>query len=130
MAKYKINYSCGCSGIVQIYGSVDVRTAKAGELRLQKCPACASREAGIRAAEKGLVPLDGSPKQILWAESIRMDASDLYEELHRRCGDNIPHRKELDMLFMEPSAHWWIQNRNHFKCFNAFLLFVNGILAA
>lgn len=79
MSKEIVNYRCGHTGIVDIYGAVIDRARKAqyiGETEI--CPDClraeraaASLAAAAAAKAMALPSLEGSEKQIAWAESIR-----------------------------------------------------------
>lgn len=94
MAQYQIAHSCGHERIARITGT-DVngeRGRKAAWLAAQPCPDCAraAREmdhqaqnaaATAQAIAAGLPPLEGSARQVAWAESIRMK---LFEELRER----------------------------------------------
>lgn len=80
MSKYHITHSCGHSRTYNICGT-DVhgeRGRKAKWYASQPCPDCRRAEENAAAAqsnrEKGLPQLEGSPKQIAWAETIRCAA--------------------------------------------------------
>lgn len=131
MAKYKITYACGCTKIVQLYGPESIRRVVAERLRSQQCPECKGESAAEEAQTAGLVSLKGSPKQIAWAESIRMNAFNHHRILSREAsgyGDFF--RDTVRLLLNEPSAHWWISNRAHFTSLNSFVLFVNSLMIA
>ena len=79
MSKEYVTYQCGHRGIVDIYGAISERERKAryiGESSV--CPDClaaeraaASERAAAAAKALALPSLEGSEKQIAWAESIR-----------------------------------------------------------
>jgi len=82
MAKYSVKHSCGHTVEVQLYGKGSERERKLEWLAEQDCPACekaaaaakhsaANAEAAEANAEAGLATLQGSDKQIAWAETIR-----------------------------------------------------------
>lgn len=78
-------YSCGHSGKVRVGGySQEYRDEEAERIFSGLCPECQKAENAIKyekeaeeakmiAEEKGLPELEGSPKQIQWAEVIRID---------------------------------------------------------
>lgn len=103
---YKIEASCGCKMTVAIGGySEDYRQARKRELEAEECPKCA----GKRRAEQvknsldfELAELEGSEKQIAWAESIRADKI-------RESKDN---KEFIKILGNATSAKLLIENRN------------------
>lgn len=103
---YKIEASCGCKMTVEIGGySEDYRQARKRELEAEECPRCA----GKRRAEQvknsldfELAELEGSEKQIAWAESIRADKI-------RESKDN---EEFIKILGNATSAKLLIENRN------------------
>lgn len=136
MAKYTIEHSCGHTVAHQIYGPVKGRDKQAERLGLQLCEACyrakrdtdladAGRQAGESAATLGLVALKGSPKQIAWAETLRLPVAKLLGEtrdmLVASLKPEVPAslRQQIEaaisMLIAEvlgqDSAKWWIDGR-------------------
>lgn len=138
MAKYNVDYSCGHSATLQLYGPEKDRTRKIDWLeRSGLCKECfdAKREADFAArnaeaaAENAPLPaLTGSEKQIAWAESIRRDAIAGFERLKLGWQPtaqaivglvNDPRFGEIDLLLKsesaalkaQTSAKWWIDNR-------------------
>ena len=135
MAKYEVECISGisddCEGTfrVQLYGSHDDR-----EWKLENydwtCDACkeAKREqknaaAAERNTERGLPGLEGSEKQIGWAESIRdekiEDLEELEEELRGMDPDEEDRRvvkglllEEIELARTETDAGWWIDHRD------------------
>lgn len=81
---YNITYACGCTKEVQLYGKKEDRDNKAAWLATQDCYDCQRKqqdEAAKKAAEALQLPdLDGSPKQIAWAEKLRMDIFNKLED--------------------------------------------------
>lgn len=82
MAWYGVDYSCGHSGRMQIYGPVRDRQAIADREGHKECADCyqvrldrehaeASAKAIAANTASGLPALTGSPRQIAWAETIR-----------------------------------------------------------
>ena len=71
MAWYTINYTCGHTERVQLYGAHKERYAKIERMEACNCPECEAKAAQERAASDGLPALTGSDKQISWAADIR-----------------------------------------------------------
>ena len=71
MAWYTINYNCGHTERVQLYGAHKDRYAKIEAMERRACPECEAKAAQERAASDGLPTLTGSDKQIGWAADIR-----------------------------------------------------------
>lgn len=83
MAKYALTYDCGHNGEVQIVGPTKDRAYKLARMSERDCPACAAaKRTAARATENataaqanaGLPALEGSEKQVAWAETIRAKA--------------------------------------------------------
>ncbi len=82
------------------------------------CPECEAREAARVAAEKGFPVLEGSEKQVAWANKIRNKAVALYEEL---CA-SVPEKHRAMVLGLkdqwianEIEAKYWIDNRDELE---------------
>lgn len=82
MAKYDVTYSCGHEGTIGVFGPEKDRQWKVDRISEGLCPECAKKEreeqrrkeneeAAKIAAEKGYVELEGTEKQVKWANSIR-----------------------------------------------------------
>ncbi len=151
MSKETIHYICGHDGVANLVGNVSMRSRKAKWLGEKKCPDCerkeleafraAQNEASAKAnADMGLPALQGTPKQIAWAETIRAKAlaskeneipnlpgdfdEESCEEMAQRLGYDIEDVKTainatLDAasaargeLLAQAEASWWIDN-NH-----------------
>lgn len=141
MAWYTINHHCGHTAEVNLTGTNvhGQRERRAAALAKRPCPNCqatskaannalVSTNAATLAAEAGLPELSGgSPKQIAWAETIRMDTRAQVEDLRQRllAALDIPGedaelaRRSLDALdeverrtmAANPYATWWIDRR-------------------
>ena len=78
MAKYDIEHACGHEVTHNLGGKVSDRARKEDWLAEQPCADCRHRDANdaakSAAAERGLVSLVGTEKQIAWAETIRLAA--------------------------------------------------------
>ena len=124
MAKYYVKYSCGHEGEIQLFGRQEDRYRKISWLEAEGiCPECYKRhQEEQRAAEHAeslktiaecgynLPALEGSTKQIAWAETIRGKAVVWFlghhpEELMDK------YRPALDKTIFNSSAKWWIDNR-------------------
>ena len=71
MAWYTINYTCGHTERVQLYGAHKDRYAKIEAMERRACPECEAKAAQEQAASDGLPALTGSDRQISWAADIR-----------------------------------------------------------
>lgn len=139
MAWEIINYSCGHTDRVQMYGKMSDRENKKGWMeRSGDCPECykasLAQIAKKQSEEAGLVDLQGSEKQVAWANKIRIDAlkltcnanpkaaigeiargnKDLFAGLDKADGEQILKSAEslVDSLKNQVSAKWWIDNRS------------------
>jgi len=142
MAKYTVTYADGVTGTVNIVGPVKDRQRKADwystrlspegykkqqeELRQQE-----NVEAKQKAESKELPKLQGSDKQIAWAEKIRIEYVDKLDDFisKTRSADtakgnlspdeysrylqpiNDTAKDFRDKLLSKASASWWIDNR-------------------
>lgn len=93
MAKYSITYKCGHTCETQLFGTYKSRERYIEWAKDNKfCPYCA--EANVRehrrkeneasaqeAQERGYIELQGSPKQVAWANSIRSKAIAVLDEI-------------------------------------------------
>ena len=75
MAKYTITHSCGHEHEYQLFGKSNERERKMAWLESQECPECRRKaeEEAAKAATEGieLPELEGSEKQVKWANTIR-----------------------------------------------------------
>jgi hypothetical protein len=137
MAKYTVNYSCGHSEVIQLYGKCSEREKRISWLEQRICPQCfkkekeeekriANEQAAKEAKEKGLPNLIGSIKQIAWAETIRKNA--LSSSSNQVLENYIPKDEKEKVLYekakelrkyleTEISSKWWIDNRNTVDCY-------------
>ena len=84
--KYTITYKCGHKKEIDIFGKEEYREWKFNQLQSEAaeelCPDCKDKKAAEEAKEMGLLELEGSEKQVKWAENIRVEMlSDLSEHL-------------------------------------------------
>lgn len=125
MAWYEITRKCGCVEDMQIYGKVDKRDEIAEYEASKYCKKCYIEKEDEKIGEliKDMIKLEGSEKQINWANKIRVeflsdknDMVDRAKQYYRvECKDLS---KKLDILnraydniMKNNSAKWWIDNR-------------------
>ena len=129
MAKYQVECcKCGESFERVLFGPEKDREWKLDQP--QTCPTCwaaeqAARRAKINAAAKefgkSLPALDGSEKQIAWAESLRKIAIEKVEKFFAENLDyqELPEAGIVLPLILKnfreiPSAKFWIETRNEY----------------
>jgi len=127
MAQYEVQFSCGHTEIVQLYGPYKARQAKIDWMRARGlCPACRAaererknQEAAAANTAAGLPPLTGTPKQVSWAESIRAEILSGEDEVRARiAAPNAPAdqvawaEKALERIRNQTSAAWWVEHRH------------------
>jgi len=78
--KREVTYHCGHSETRSFSGSHSARDAYIEKLSREDCPACRAAQAKTRSAAAGLPTLNGSDKQIAWAEQIRQRAVTAFAE--------------------------------------------------
>ena len=110
-----ITHSCGHTEqhVVGGYWACD-RDREASRLARRKCTGCAAEARRATAAKMQLAardqlgavqlsPLSGSPRQVAWAETIRLQQ---LAALHRALPDIVAQAARLD------DARWWIDHRS------------------
>lgn len=129
MAIYDGTYSCGHDGRTNIIGPGKDRQWKADAHFRGLCPECweqkkleerekANAEAAAKAIEMELPELEGSEKQVAWANTLRQDLIDYIDTLDRKaleCIDSSEKEKYdvLDYIMSQTKASWFIDNRPH-----------------
>lgn len=112
MAKYTITHTCGHDHEYQLYGKHTERDRKIAWLEGQDCPACkrAAEEEAAKAATEGmeLPELEGSVKQVAWANTIR--AQFIEEARENEAITDVS--KAIAVLTAETSAKEFIDWRN------------------
>lgn len=90
MAKYTVKHTCGCEHTYNLFGKHTDRDRTITWLEGQVCPSCkrAAEEEAAKEITEGmeLPELEGSPKQIAWANTIRAKFIDTIRdrsEMHR-----------------------------------------------
>ena len=136
MAKYLIKHTCDHVAEYNIGGKIDTRAGKRDWLAGQACPGCrkaqqiAAETAQATTARAALPPmplLNGSVKQVAWADTIRANAiADAYAVV-RQMADKAtalgqPGVDETVTLYHgyisqlcneQLSAGWWIDHRTY-----------------
>jgi hypothetical protein len=134
MAKYTVEHTCGHTQVYQLYGKSSERTRKLEWLADQICTECkreaeakaradASAQAAAAAEENGFPRLQGTEKQIAWAETIRRDRLNRLRVIEEAIEEarKIPDQPAgaLDVMADaiiaikgQDSAHWWIEHRD------------------
>lgn len=124
MAKYDVTYSCGHTATVELYGKHSDRDNKIAWMEREGiCPECYKRQqqakraaetAAAKEANVGLPTLEGSEKQIAWAETIRakfaaeLNAKGFKFEMTET---DAKLKNALNATLYNTSAKWWIDNR-------------------
>lgn len=118
MALYGITYRCGHDDMVQIYGTNvhGEREKKAAWYGTIDCPAC--RAAKARQEHDGLPALEGSDKQVAWADDIRDEVLDEARKDRDGWEDHGAAEEQLaaaDRIIAwlkdQASASWWIDHK-------------------
>ena len=113
MAKYTITYNCGHEGKVELFGPMKDREQKIAfyEKRVI-CPECYKKaqeeEAKKEAEELNLPLLEGSEKQVAWAEKIRHN---FMSELKKQQESTL-YQIIFTFFAGQTSAKFWIDNRD------------------
>lgn len=144
MAKYSVTFSCGHTEIVNLIGKVNDRERKIEWFEKHGlCSECweaerkrqyeeQAKKAAEEAQELGLPELEGTEKQVAWANTLRQQFIENCEEFissqerllsRNRFRDNPEEREKLETaiagmkkaidtrLLSETSARFWIDNR-------------------
>lgn len=97
MAKYDITYACGHTASVALWGNLTEREKKIQYYQTQVCPDCKKAankieyaEATQKAKDIQLPDLEGSKDQIGWANVIRVDAFDRFEDARTLLAEKQP----------------------------------------
>ena len=109
--KTTITYACGHTEEIVIYGKRADREKKIAWLESQLCAECRAREGAAQGAAKGWAALEGSPKQIAWAEDLRAESINAVKKIAARTETEAVHKDRLiKYLGTIASAAWWIEN--------------------
>ena len=124
MAWYDVKFSCGHEDRVQLVGPDKDRARKIKFFEDEgMCPACykaymqAKKEAERVEKTAGieLVELEGTPKQVAWAEDIRANFFDSLKG--KKWNESNPQEMALkaaaiELFSSKASAKWWIDSRD------------------
>ena len=147
MAKYQGTYKCGQEGVVNVGGPGKDREWKK-ELHFSRlCPECYAKKlaedrekenkAAAEASKKMELPeLSGSPKQVAWANTLRLSWIKEHESLIGRVHESIEKGQKVVIKDYEPEiteeklikamellkrkkteARFWIESRNNYTAF-------------
>ncbi|WP_347719962.1 hypothetical protein [uncultured Alloprevotella sp.] len=117
MAKYTITYKCGHTEEMQLFGKMNDRDRKIAWYATQDCPECKAAAARAAAKERGLVELEGTAKQIVWAEQIRAKFLELSEQIKKQLETKAEDPRVLELFAVlddaksNSKASFWIDNR-------------------
>lgn len=121
MAKYTVTHICGHEREYQIYGKHTERDRKIAWLAGQECPACRRKavEEAAKEATKGmeLPELEGSEKQVKWANTIRGQFINAIRTYNKTCAfgagnPRIDVDKALSIIASVKTARDFIDNRD------------------
>lgn len=120
MAKYTITYKCGHTEEMQLFGKMNDRDRKIAWYATQDCPECKAAAARAAAKERGLVELEGTAKQVVWAEQIRAKFLELSEQIKKQLETKAEDPRVLELFAVlddaksNSKASFWIDNRDDF----------------
>lgn len=120
MAKYTIVPTCGHKFEVALFGAHAARQARIEWLEERVCPDCWKAEQAKAAARKNaaanLQALEGSEKQITWAEQIRAKAVESLSAIREKLDKQVAHARMaieiIDATLSNTNAGAWIDCRN------------------
>lgn len=118
MAKYTITYKCGHTEEMQLFGKMNDRDRKIAWYATQDCPECKAAAARAAAKERGLVELEGTAKQIVWAAQIRDKFIELSEQIKKQLETKAEDPRVLELFTVlddaksNSKASFWIDNRD------------------
>jgi hypothetical protein len=109
--KYDVNFSCGHTETIELFGKNTERKRKIEYFeQYGMCSTCykaqkeAEHKAEMDAYKSAELPaLTGTPKQIAWAEKIRLEAYNSYAN------------RGFEYIASETSAAWWIDRRHDYE---------------
>ena len=112
MAKYDVTCSCGHTETVQIYGKAADREKEIARREKGICKECWKAESASETTRAfGLAQLEGSEKQIAWANDIRAKIFDKYGSQLQAATDEKT-KNFAAFLVGQPSAKYWIDRRD------------------
>lgn len=124
MAKYDVERACGHTETVDLYGPRKNREWRIENVEAEKlCRECylaklaeerelANKQAAEEAQAQGLPKLEGTEKQVAWAETIRQEVLAAIDEFIVEDEAEDPRVIELiSHIKSKVSASWWIDHR-------------------
>jgi len=131
MVWYHGTFKCGHEGRVNITGPMKYRPWKVEKAFNGYCPKCAeknrqkeieeiNKKTAQKSKEMGLPELHGTPKQIAWANSLRLNLIDKFEEFasRKKYSQEVKNATKdgLDyILHNRIEAKWYIDARYYIK---------------
>ena len=113
--KYEITYSCGHEDMIELFGPTKTREWILKKEAEKICPNCQAEErtrlsaqAAERAAKMDLPKLQGSPKQIQWAETLRMEFVNGIDDIIKSRENDA---KSYDRMLKDPEKRDWAIER-------------------
>lgn len=110
--KFEIVHSCGHVENVTMFGPMKERYAKVERMESEPCAHCRAEAAAKRDAERGLVALEGSDKQVAWASDIRYrlvsDIDAIAATADAKTKKAV--EKAVEAVSCRADASWWIEN--------------------
>lgn len=109
--KTTITHTCGHQEEIVVYGKRADREKKIAWLESQLCAECRAREGAAQGAANGWAALEGSPKQIAWAEDLRGETMGAIAALKTRTeSESALKDRVIKYIGGITSAAWWIDN--------------------
>ena len=118
MAKYTITYTCGHMETIRLTGRVSERMRRIAKLEQCECDACFRNKQNAQSEqarqERGLSELQGTPKQVAWATTIRENVCKALDKV-RKIATNDQAKAMIEKweqgINSKTDAAWWIDNR-------------------
>lgn len=118
MAKYQITRACGCVETLQLYGPHVTRERKIEYFETQNCWECEKKAltSAAKASCADMPALEGTEKQIAWAETLRASRKKEIDMFRARLYSGHPRATEalaaLDAVMAPTEAKYWIETRH------------------
>lgn len=109
MAKYTATFACGHTATVELFGKNSEREKELERLSYKLCYDCCNKQNADEAKALNLPALTGSPKQIAWAESLRMGFIRECDALIHECHDEYK-----KAVLKKTESKWWIDHRGQY----------------
>lgn len=117
MAQYDVTYKCGCTRTENLLGKNKDRLYHIARATEIICPDCKKKQANEEAEQqriaRGLAVLNGTVKQVAWANTIRERAfKQLYFMMPKLNEEGLEIADDIKNKMIEKKdASWWIDNR-------------------